>query len=154
MHPNKLLREARLRISSLVISARSMQTPMTELACTSLLMARGHYGELLGQTSQAVSPYAFEEARREAGVSTEIAPEAERAERAFPLSGDMVADLDAIRRELEDLEIVTPHYRGAHAAAKARSGFRQYRSGGVRLGGRGRGRGRPFDPRVAEEVLS
>jgi hypothetical protein len=57
------------------------------------------------------------------------------------------------RREIEDLEIVTPHYRGAHAAAKGRSGFRQYRSGGVRIGGRG-GRGRPFDPRVAEEILS
>ena len=26
------------------------------------------------------------------------------------------------RREIEDLEIVTPHYRGAHAAAKGRSG--------------------------------
>jgi hypothetical protein len=59
------------------------------------------------------------------------------------------------RREIEDLEIVTPHYRGAHAAAKGRSGFRQYRSGGVRIGGRGRGgRGRPFDPRVAEDILS
>jgi DNA-binding MarR family transcriptional regulator len=57
------------------------------------------------------------------------------------------------RREIEDLEVVTPHYRGAHAAAKGRSGFRQYRSGGVRIGGRG-GRGRPFDPRVAEEILS
>ena len=59
------------------------------------------------------------------------------------------------RREIEDLEIVTPHYRGAHAAAKGRSGFRQYRSGGARIGGRSRGgRGRPFDPRVAEEILS
>lgn len=59
------------------------------------------------------------------------------------------------RREIEDLEIVTPHYRGAHAAAKGRSGFQQYRSAGVRMGGRsGRGRGRPFDPRVAEDILS
>jgi hypothetical protein len=59
------------------------------------------------------------------------------------------------RREIEDLEIVTPHYRGAHAAAKGRSGFQQYRTGGARIGGRGgRGRGRPFDPRVAEDVLS
>ena len=57
------------------------------------------------------------------------------------------------RREVEDLEIVTPHYRGAHAAAKGRSGFRQYRSGGARVGGRS-GRGRPFDPRVAEDILS
>ena len=60
------------------------------------------------------------------------------------------------RREIDDLEVVTPHYRGAHAAAKGRSGFRQYRSGGSRIGGRnGRGgRGRPFDPRVAEDLLS
>jgi hypothetical protein len=57
------------------------------------------------------------------------------------------------RRDIDDLEIVTPHYRGAHAAAKGRSGFRQYRSGGLRVGGRS-GRGRPFDPRVAEEILS
>ena len=57
------------------------------------------------------------------------------------------------RRDIEDLEIVTPHYRGAHSAAKGRSGFRQYRSGGVRIGGRSR-RGRPFDPRVAEDILS
>ena len=59
------------------------------------------------------------------------------------------------RREIEDLEIITPHYRGAHAAAKGRSGFQQYRSGGARIGGRSRGgRGRPFDPRVAEDILS
>ena len=58
------------------------------------------------------------------------------------------------RREIQDLEIVTPHYRGAHAAAKGRSGFQQYRSGGVRIGGRSGGRGRPFDPRVAEDILS
>lgn len=60
------------------------------------------------------------------------------------------------RREVEDLEILTPHYRGAHAAAKARSGFTSYRSGGGRVGGRsGRGgRGsRPFDPELAEEFL-
>jgi hypothetical protein len=38
------------------------------------------------------------------------------------------------QRLIEDVEVTTPHYRGAHAAAKAR-------------GGRG------FDPRVAEEIL-
>jgi hypothetical protein len=59
------------------------------------------------------------------------------------------------RWEVEDLEIVTPHYRGAHAAAKGRSGFQQYRTAGVRIGGRsGGGRGRPFDPRVADDILS
>lgn len=59
------------------------------------------------------------------------------------------------RRAVEDLEVMTPHYRGAHAAAKGRSGFQQYRSVGVRAGGArgGGGRGRPFDPRVAEELL-
>jgi hypothetical protein len=58
------------------------------------------------------------------------------------------------RRQVEDLEIVTPHYRGAHAAAKARSGFSPYRSGGLRLSTRTRGgRGRPFDPRLAEDLL-
>jgi DNA-binding MarR family transcriptional regulator len=60
------------------------------------------------------------------------------------------------RREIEDLEVITPHYRGAHAAAKGRSGFQQYRSSGGRVGGRCSrgGRGRPFDPRVAEDILS
>jgi hypothetical protein len=60
------------------------------------------------------------------------------------------------RREREDVEILTPHYRGAHAAAKARSGFTCYRSASVRVGGSsGRnGRGdRPFDPDLAEELL-
>jgi len=46
----------------------------------------------------------------------------------------------------EDVEIVTEHYRGAHAASVARAGFRCY--------GRGRrGGGRGFDPRVAESLL-
>jgi hypothetical protein len=61
------------------------------------------------------------------------------------------------RRDVEDLEIVTPNYRGAHAAAKARSGFTRYHAGGGRVGGRSgraaRG-GRPFDPDVAEELLT
>jgi hypothetical protein len=45
----------------------------------------------------------------------------------------------------EDIEVLTAHYRGAHAASRARSGFTCYSSG--RKGGRG------FDPRVAEEFL-
>jgi hypothetical protein len=46
----------------------------------------------------------------------------------------------------EDIEVLTDHYRGAHAASRARSGFTCYSSG--RSGG-----GRGFDPRVAEEFL-
>ena len=54
-------------------------------------------------------------------------------------------------RELhKDVEVVTEHYRGTHAAGVARSGFSCYgRSGGGRSG---RG-GRPFNPRVAEQLL-
>jgi len=60
------------------------------------------------------------------------------------------------RRSVEDIEVVTPHYRGAHAAAKAGSGFTRYRASGARLGGlRTTGRsGRGIDPRLAEELLS
>jgi hypothetical protein len=60
------------------------------------------------------------------------------------------------RRSVEDIEVVTPHYRGAHAAAKVRSGFTRYRAAGARLGGlRTTGRsGRSVDPRLAEELLS
>ena len=60
------------------------------------------------------------------------------------------------RRSVEDIEVVTPHYRGAHAAAKARSGFTRYRASGARLGGlRTTGRsGRGIHPRLAEELLS
>jgi len=49
----------------------------------------------------------------------------------------------------QDVEVVTPHYRGSHGAGVARSGFSCYgRSGGT--SGRG---GRGFDPRVAEEFF-
>jgi len=50
------------------------------------------------------------------------------------------------RERHEDVEVVTEHYRGAHAASVARAGFCCYSSGG-RSGGRG------FDPRVAEKIL-
>jgi hypothetical protein len=60
------------------------------------------------------------------------------------------------RREVENVEVVTPHYRGALAASKARSGFSCYHAGGRgRLGGgHSRSGSRPFDPRVAEELFS
>jgi len=59
------------------------------------------------------------------------------------------------RDRVEDIEVSTPHYRGAHRAATAQSGFTTYRAVGARLGGGARGArgGGSFDPRVAEEVL-
>jgi hypothetical protein len=60
------------------------------------------------------------------------------------------------RRAIEDLEVMTPHYRGAHAAAKGSAGFSCYRAVGARLGGSSgssRSGGRGFDPRVAEELI-
>lgn len=58
------------------------------------------------------------------------------------------------RRDVEDIEVTTPHYRGAHASAKARAGFTRYRAQGGRVGGRsGRGGGRSSDITLAEELL-
>jgi hypothetical protein len=58
------------------------------------------------------------------------------------------------RRDLEDVEVTTRHYRGAHASAKARSGFSRFRAGGGRVGGRsGRSGGRSSDVHLAEEFL-
>jgi hypothetical protein len=56
-------------------------------------------------------------------------------------------DIDGRDRTV-DIEVMTPHYRGAHAAAKSGSGFRLYfsaRAGGGRAGGR--------TPSVIEELL-
>lgn len=84
-------------------------------------------------------------------------------EHQLPMVGDRVQFPDLRieydgrdgRREIEDVEVMTPHYRGAHAAAKVRAGFTRYHATGARLGGaqgskRG-GRGR--DSRLAEEML-
>jgi DNA-binding MarR family transcriptional regulator len=58
------------------------------------------------------------------------------------------------RRDVENVEVTTLHYRGAHAASKARAGFTRYRASGGRVGARtGRKGGRPFDPDVAGELL-
>lgn len=63
------------------------------------------------------------------------------------------------RREIEDIEVTTLHYRGLQASAKASAGFTRYRSSGGRVGGRLTGRGgrsgsrRGPDPHLAEEVL-
>lgn len=54
----------------------------------------------------------------------------------------------------QDIEVVTPHYRGSHAAAKAAAGFTCYRYGTARLGGAGSSRGgRTRESRLAEEML-
>src|SRR5581483_5920058 len=55
-------------------------------------------------------------------------------------------------RKVEDIEIVTPHYRGAYAAAKGRTGFRTYRIS-TGLGGRGGSSGRSHNPRIFDEFL-
>jgi hypothetical protein len=56
------------------------------------------------------------------------------------------------RREIENVEVLTPHYRGAHVAGKVRAGFTRFRAIGARAGGR-TGRGRQFDPDLAEDLL-
>jgi hypothetical protein len=55
-------------------------------------------------------------------------------------------DLDG-REGDRDVEVLTPHYRGAHAASRGRTGFTCFRVG---TGGRS---GRWFDPRLAEDLL-
>jgi hypothetical protein len=56
-------------------------------------------------------------------------------------------DIDG-RDHTLDLEVMTPHYRGAHGASKSGSGFRLYFAA---HGGRGRSGGRT--PSVVEELL-
>jgi uncharacterized membrane protein YgcG len=59
------------------------------------------------------------------------------------------------RWDHQDIEVTTVHYRGAHGAAAARSGFSCYRGSSARIGGGGgrSGGGRSTDPRLAEEFL-
>ena len=105
-------------------------------------------------------------ARRQRGESTYDSPHpaAQWAhEHQLPLDDGHVQLPDARleyedrdgRRSFDDIEVVTPHYRGAHAAAKVRAGFSRYRAVGARLGGlRTSGSsGRGIDPRLAEELL-
>ena len=51
------------------------------------------------------------------------------------------------RREREDIEVLTVHYRGAHASAASKSGFSCYGAATARTGGRGP------DPDLASELL-
>jgi hypothetical protein len=58
------------------------------------------------------------------------------------------------RRDVENVEVTTAHYRGMHAAGKVAAGFTRFRGVGGRVGGSGRtGSSSPFDPRAAEELL-
>ena len=58
------------------------------------------------------------------------------------------------RRDVENVEITTLHYRGAHASAKAAAGFTRFRASTARVGGSSTNRaGAPFDPHAAEELL-
>jgi hypothetical protein len=52
------------------------------------------------------------------------------------------------RERHEDIELFTPHYRGAHASSRAKTGFRIYVVGSRRGGGRS-----APHPRVVEEFL-
>lgn len=70
----------------------------------------------------------------------------------FPDARVEYEDRDGRSRH-EDLEVVTGHYRGAHAGAAARAGFTCYVSFGMSVGGRGGRGGRTPDPRLAEELF-
>ena len=52
------------------------------------------------------------------------------------------------REQHEDIELFTPHYRGAHAASRGRTGFRMYVVASRGTGGRSRAH-----PRIMEDFL-
>jgi hypothetical protein len=71
----------------------------------------------------------------------------------FPDARIEYEDRDGRSRH-EDIEVVTGHYRGAHAGAVARSGFSCYAIGGMVGGYASTGRrGGSRHPRLAEELL-
>src|SRR5205814_5579771 len=58
------------------------------------------------------------------------------------------------RREVENVEVMTVHYRGLHASGKVAAGFTRFRGTTARVGGaHALGGASPFDPRAAEELL-
>jgi DNA-binding MarR family transcriptional regulator len=58
------------------------------------------------------------------------------------------------RRDIENVEVTTVHYRGMHASGKVAAGFTRFRGTTARVGGSGaHGSASPFDPRAAEELL-
>ena len=70
----------------------------------------------------------------------------------FPDARIEYEDRDGRSRH-EDIEVVTGHYRGAHAGSTAKSGFTCYLSIGCSVGGRGGGGRRTAHPRIAEELI-
>lgn len=57
------------------------------------------------------------------------------------------------REDHEDVEVITEHYRGAHAASVAQSGFSCYGGSSLRIGGSGGSRGGGHHGGLAEEML-
>lgn len=58
------------------------------------------------------------------------------------------------RRDVEDVEVTTLHYRGRHASGKVAAGFTSFRGKTARVGGSNSSKGGPpFDPDAAEELL-
>jgi DNA-binding MarR family transcriptional regulator len=70
----------------------------------------------------------------------------------FPDARIEYVDRDGRARH-EDLEVVTGHYRGAHATGARSSGFTCYVSTGCCVGGRGGSGRRTGHPRILEEFL-
>jgi DNA-binding PadR family transcriptional regulator len=70
----------------------------------------------------------------------------------FPDARIEYEDQDGRSRH-EDIEVVTAHYRGAHAGSAATSGFTCYVVIGGMVGGRGGGGGRTAHPRIVEELI-
>jgi DNA-binding MarR family transcriptional regulator len=58
------------------------------------------------------------------------------------------------RRDVENVEVTTVHYRGRHASGRAAAGFARFRGASSRVGGSKSDAGAaPFDPHEAEELL-
>jgi hypothetical protein len=70
----------------------------------------------------------------------------------FPDARIEYEDRDGRSRH-EDVEVVTTHYRGAHAGSAAKSGFTCYVVVGGMVGGRGGGGRRTAHPRIMEELI-
>jgi hypothetical protein len=70
----------------------------------------------------------------------------------FPDARIEYEDRDGRSRH-EDIEVVTSHYRGAHAGTAAKSGFTCYVVIGGMVGGRSGGGGRTAHPRIVEELI-